>query len=728
MFVGLAIFSIIPIDVSAVEDIIPGNLILNPSLEVATLTTPDNWETSTYQNNTAIFTYPVEGANGVGSKAARVDISNYTSGDSKWAFEIVKVNPNSDYIYKNSYRSNVPTHIMIGQGNGAVPSQFTYTDGVPVVAASPSSWKEIGVEIHTLNTTEWLVVYHLLESNGWLEIDNTSLVPVSSVGVTDLVPNNSLEEISVNPDTPRAWLRGGFGNNTRTYEYINNDGHTGSKSVKFTVTNYVDGDANWVFSPQPLTPGGDYRFTAWYKSSTGSTPRVVARFLDGAGNATFFGLPNPFPGASSATVWQEYSSEFFVPMGSVGVQVFFILRENGWIQSDDYHITPYTFSGFNRPLITLTFDDITEGNIINALPVLENYDFDTTHCFNTRPLIVGDESPASVNTLFNAGHEICSHTITHPFLTEISPAQVAAELSEPQAYLENLIGGTPVTSFSSPFGDYNAAVIDQINDYYRAHRTVDEGYNSRDNLNVYRLRVQNMRPTTTLSQFQEWVNKAKEDKTWLILVYHGIIPAGAEFDTFDTHKADFDTQMSWLNGQVFAGNIAVKRLDHAIVEVTTIVPPATDTIPPIITLTGSATINLNTGETYTEQGATATDNIDGAVVVAIGGDTVNTGAVGTYRITYNAIDAALNQAVEIVRTVIVSAPTLEDSGGSSGGGGGSSRRRNTSNTNSSQVFTIFDFNTLIIHWGEVGPNNPADFNNDNVVDIFDFNLLIVNWK
>lgn len=85
--------------------------------------------------------------------------------------------------------------------------------------------------------------------------------------------------------------------------------------------------------------------------------------------------------------------------------------------------------------------------------------------------------------------------------------------------------------------------------------------------------------------------------------------------------------------------------------------PLPDTTAPIITLTGNPTItlNLNVGDTYTESGATATDNIDNSVAVVITG-TVNTSAVGTYIVHYNATDTAGNHAVEIIRTVTVNTP------------------------------------------------------------------------
>jgi hypothetical protein len=88
------------------------------------------------------------------------------------------------------------------------------------------------------------------------------------------------------------------------------------------------------------------------------------------------------------------------------------------------------------------------------------------------------------------------------------------------------------------------------------------------------------------------------------------------------------------------------------VSLSVITPP--DTTAPIITLNGDASISLSVGATYTEQGATATDNVEGSVTVVVGGDVVNTSLAGTYEVTYNAEDTAGNDAIEVVRTIIVS--------------------------------------------------------------------------
>jgi hypothetical protein len=83
-----------------------------------------------------------------------------------------------------------------------------------------------------------------------------------------------------------------------------------------------------------------------------------------------------------------------------------------------------------------------------------------------------------------------------------------------------------------------------------------------------------------------------------------------------------------------------------------------ETVPPVITLIGNAVIDLQTGDTYTEQGATATDNFDGDLTasIVIGGDVVNTSLAGTYVVTYNVSDAAGNAANQVTRTVNVTTP------------------------------------------------------------------------
>ena len=79
-------------------------------------------------------------------------------------------------------------------------------------------------------------------------------------------------------------------------------------------------------------------------------------------------------------------------------------------------------------------------------------------------------------------------------------------------------------------------------------------------------------------------------------------------------------------------------------------PPVSDTTPPTITMVGAEAINHEQGTTYDDQGATASDSVDGAVSVSSSGEVSNT--AGVYTITYSASDAAGNIATAL-RTITV---------------------------------------------------------------------------
>ena len=86
--------------------------------------------------------------------------------------------------------------------------------------------------------------------------------------------------------------------------------------------------------------------------------------------------------------------------------------------------------------------------------------------------------------------------------------------------------------------------------------------------------------------------------------------------------------------------------------------PLADTIVPVITLVGEATVTLEVGATYIDEGATATDDIDGDITATIVIDNlVDATTLGTYTVTYNVSDATGNAAISVVRTVEVTEST-----------------------------------------------------------------------
>src|SRR5699024_12396516 len=76
-------------------------------------------------------------------------------------------------------------------------------------------------------------------------------------------------------------------------------------------------------------------------------------------------------------------------------------------------------------------------------------------------------------------------------------------------------------------------------------------------------------------------------------------------------------------------------------------PEPEDTVAPVISLNGDNPMEIEVGSTYDEPGATAEDDVDGDVSVAIevSGD-VDTSTVGEYEVVYTVSDEVGNEATE----------------------------------------------------------------------------------
>ena len=93
-----------------------------------------------------------------------------------------------------------------------------------------------------------------------------------------------------------------------------------------------------------------------------------------------------------------------------------------------------------------------------------------------------------------------------------------------------------------------------------------------------------------------------------------------------------------------------------VVSVTDVNETPSDTTAPVIELNGPTSVSVAWGGPYTDEGATATDDVD-SVVTVIPSGAVNTSKPGVYTITFDAMDAAGNSANQVIRIVTVSAPS-----------------------------------------------------------------------
>ncbi len=117
-----------------------------------------------------------------------------------------------------------------------------------------------------------------------------------------------------------------------------------------------------------------------------------------------------------------------------------------------------------------------------------------------------------------------------------------------------------------------------------------------------------------------------------------------------------------------AGNNAIE----VIRTVNVIAANASDTSPPVISLLGDNPLTITLGGSYSESGATATDDVDGDISgnIVINSSAVDTTTVGSYSVTYNVSDTAGNNATLVSRSVNVVAPVTSESSSTANSSGG----------------------------------------------------------
>lgn len=140
--------------------------------------------------------------------------------------------------------------------------------------------------------------------------------------------------------------------------------------------------------------------------------------------------------------------------------------------------------------IYLTFDDGFCDVVANALPILQVTGFsaimflvvDMLGGTNQWQLAKGDVSEklvdvAQVRDWLAAGNEIGSHTLSHPYLTQLPTAIAREEIQASKKKLEDLFG-CRIEHFCYPYGDWNERVRDLVAESgYITACTTDLGIN-----------------------------------------------------------------------------------------------------------------------------------------------------------------------------------------------------------------------------------------------------------
>lgn len=106
--------------------------------------------------------------------------------------------------------------------------------------------------------------------------------------------------------------------------------------------------------------------------------------------------------------------------------------------------------------IAITFDDgANSTNVNKVLDILDTYNAKSTFFFTGEWILA---NPVMARKIVSRGHKLESHSVSHPFLTDLSDADIRYQLTRSREIIKDTVGTTSYL-FRPPYGDINDRVI-----------------------------------------------------------------------------------------------------------------------------------------------------------------------------------------------------------------------------------------------------------------------------
>jgi peptidoglycan/xylan/chitin deacetylase (PgdA/CDA1 family) len=190
---------------------------------------------------------------------------------------------------------------------------------------------------------------------------------------------------------------------------------------------------------------------------------------------------------------------------------------------------------FAEAAVSFTFDDGADAQFSDGAALLEACGFRGTFFV---PL-AAREYPVDFEAARRcaaAGHEIGSHTVTHPHLPKLSDAELERELGESAAGLETKFG-RPVPTLAYPYFEYDARVKAAAARHYVLARGRGKRPAPAVPRDRYEVPSDTIRHFNTAEQLRRRVEKAMAVRGWCVHTLHRI------------HRPMLDEHLAWLREQ-----------------------------------------------------------------------------------------------------------------------------------------------------------------------------------
>lgn len=210
---------------------------------------------------------------------------------------------------------------------------------------------------------------------------------------------------------------------------------------------------------------------------------------------------------------------------NIALFFFILISYNLYGQKNNilvYEIADYYH--FKSGAISFTFDDGVPNQFTIGRENLDKFNFKGTFF-----IITGAKNNWDIfREMVKDGHEIGSHTISHPQLKKIELKEVRKEMQGSKLAIEDSIRGYKCQSFCYPFGSSNKSISHIAAQIYIGARTTFSDYNLPTTADFFSLSTCIFVSKTKLDIAKIWVDEVIHENKWLIETYHGFDSEGWE--------------------------------------------------------------------------------------------------------------------------------------------------------------------------------------------------------
>jgi peptidoglycan/xylan/chitin deacetylase (PgdA/CDA1 family) len=188
----------------------------------------------------------------------------------------------------------------------------------------------------------------------------------------------------------------------------------------------------------------------------------------------------------------------------------------------------------DRPIVSISFDDVPLSAFRNGVPLLESYGARGTFyvCLGIKDgnPPIGFLGVEEIAELHRRGHEIGCHTFSHYQLSHGNDAGLQSSARLNRERIRQLLGEAWPRSFSFPFGELSFAAKKGLAPYYQSLRGNRPGVNAGiADLNCLRA-ISLERDNSSAPQLARWLDLAEQKTGWLIVYSHGVLSRPDYFD------------------------------------------------------------------------------------------------------------------------------------------------------------------------------------------------------